>query len=124
MANVNPPPLRIPKAVLADPETAGFFLELLTVIRQLWIRTGGSSSDTINNVTNFTAQTTIGGMSFEHRADEIERRIAGLFGQLMTAQNPIMSPSPVAQISNSIHQALPPAGSDALKLAVVKYGAA
>lgn len=82
MANVNPPPLRIPKAVLADPETAGFFLELITVIRQLWLRTGGGS-DIINNTTNFSAQTTIGGISFDQRADELDRRIARLSAAMM-----------------------------------------
>lgn len=40
MTNVNPPPLRTPKAFLADPEVAGFIKELTTVIRQLWVRAG------------------------------------------------------------------------------------
>lgn len=99
MANVNPPPLRIPQAVLSDPEMAGFFLELLTVIRQLWVRTGGGS-DTITNISNITAQTTIGSLSFEARAADIERRLAVLFAQLAQAQR----------------------NDDALKLAVVQFG--
>jgi hypothetical protein len=40
MPNVNPPPLRIPKSVLEDRELSAFLQELLTVIRQLWSRTG------------------------------------------------------------------------------------
>lgn len=114
MAKVNPPPLQIPKAIFADPEIAGFFLELLTVIRQLWIRTGGSSSDIINNVTNFSAQTTIGGVSFDQRADEIDRRIAALTARLA-----------VFHVEQSVIATMPPpTESDALKLAAVKYGAA
>lgn len=112
MAKVNPPPLQIPKAIFADPEMAGFFLELLTVIRQLWIRTGGGS-DIITNVTNFTAQTTIGGMSFEHRADDLDRRIAVLTTRLAGFH---VEP-PIAIVR-------PPLESDALKLAAVKYGTA
>lgn len=40
MAKVNQPPLRLPKTLAADPEISGFFNELTTVIRQLWVKAG------------------------------------------------------------------------------------
>lgn len=42
VARVNPPPLKVPRALLDDPEVAGFYNDLLTVIRQLWAKTGAS----------------------------------------------------------------------------------
>ncbi len=113
MAKVNPPPLQIPKSVLTDKEMLGFFQELLTVIRQLWMRIGGGS-DIINNVTNFTAQTNVGSGSFEPRADDIERRMAQLSAQLSVFQEG-MGRMPIGQ-------AVPQQESDALKLAVQKHG--
>lgn len=41
MANVNPPPIRVPESVKQDPELFQFYQSLLFHLQQLWRRTGG-----------------------------------------------------------------------------------
>jgi hypothetical protein len=42
IAKVNPPPLKVPRALQEDREVAGFYNDLLTVIRQLWAKAGAN----------------------------------------------------------------------------------
>ncbi|MCC2615933.1 hypothetical protein LJ739_06740 [Aestuariibacter halophilus] len=43
MTKVNPPPqLRIPKELQKNPEVTNFFLQMNTILRQLWVRSGGN----------------------------------------------------------------------------------
>lgn len=42
MANVNPPPIKIPPSLLSDPEMQTFFRALVMHLQQLWRRTGGA----------------------------------------------------------------------------------
>jgi len=52
MANVNPPPIKVPAAVRRlNPELFAYLDELAFMIFQLWERTGGGS-DIIENITN------------------------------------------------------------------------
>jgi hypothetical protein len=41
MASANPPPIRVPRSLLGDPDAAGFFREIITAIQRLYVRTGG-----------------------------------------------------------------------------------
>ena len=42
MATINPPPLIIPKLIANDPEARAAYSALLTVIRQLWVKSSAS----------------------------------------------------------------------------------
>lgn len=84
MANVNPPPIRIPPSLLQNADEAGFFQDIITTLRQLRTRTGGGS-DTINNISitesgNSTSNSAAIG-SLGIRASDMEARLSAVSAQ-------------------------------------------
>lgn len=113
MVSVNPPPLRVPKAFLKDPEVNGAYSALLTVIRQLWARTGGAD-DAIEGSITFTSISDGTNSVLLQRVDELERRLAIISSQLNRAEQ---------IIDKMAHKTIPPTTTeDAIKLAIVKHG--
>lgn len=111
--NVNPPPLKVPTAFRKDTEVYGAYSALLTVIRQLWARTGGTDDAIEGNIT-FTSQADGTNSILLQRIDELERRIALMSSQLNRYE---------VLIDEMAHFARPPIISeDAIKLAIVKHG--
>lgn len=113
MASVNPPPLKIPKAFLKDAEVTGAYSALLTVVRQLWARTGGTD-DAIEGSITFTSVSDGTNSVLLQRIDELERRLVQMTA-LINGFQPILD----AQARREQPINFP---EDAIKLAIVKHG--
>jgi len=113
MVSVNPPPLKVPAAFRKDAEVNGAYSALLTVVRQLWARTGGADDAIEGNIT-FTSLSDGTNAFLLQRIDELERRLALVSSQLNRYES---------LIDKMAHKQRPPIiPEDAIKLAVLKHG--